>query len=272
MMRFLIISLLLSVPLVSDAAFITDRLHIGNRWLGHLGLAMYDNTARVHDPVMPRMLTCDSRAVDYPGHSPFSHCAGNPANLVDWDGCKPRVYIETQKFGHVFLTTGSGNNTTVYTYGRYGQIYMHSSGGSSPTGEGVLKVLKGDNARKYIEDEVNIKNATIFEFNEEKDSDIDSYFKKLISNSINKQLTDEELENGVVIDDYNIATNNCVTTSLGALQAVGIDVSKIISISPAQLLTKMLNLYKEAVSAGIVSFIFQSNSDINFTPISNKQE
>ena len=41
---------------------ITDRLHIGNRWLGHLGLAMYDNTARVHDPVM---LTCDSYAVKY---------------------------------------------------------------------------------------------------------------------------------------------------------------------------------------------------------------
>ncbi len=65
---------------------ITDRLHIGNRWLGHLGLAMYDNTARVHDPVMPRMLTCDSRAVDYPGHSHFSHCAGNPANILDPTG------------------------------------------------------------------------------------------------------------------------------------------------------------------------------------------
>ena len=65
---------------------ITDRLHIGNRWLGHLGLAMYDNTARVHDPVMPHMLTCDSRAVDYPGHSPFSHCAGNPANILDPTG------------------------------------------------------------------------------------------------------------------------------------------------------------------------------------------
>ena len=65
---------------------ITDRLHIGNRWLGHLGLAMYDNTARVHDPVMPHMLTCDSRAVDYPRHSPFSHCAGNPGNMVDLDG------------------------------------------------------------------------------------------------------------------------------------------------------------------------------------------
>ena len=40
MMRFLIISRLLSVPLVSDAAFITDRLHIGNRRLGLSGLAM----------------------------------------------------------------------------------------------------------------------------------------------------------------------------------------------------------------------------------------
>lgn len=70
---------------------ITDRLHIGNRWLGHLGLAMYDNTARVHDPVMPHMLTCDSRAVDYPGHSPFSHCAGNPANISDKDGNKIKL-------------------------------------------------------------------------------------------------------------------------------------------------------------------------------------
>ena len=86
MMRFLIISLMLSASLATDAAFITDRLHIGNRWFGLSGLAMYDNTARVHDPVMPHMLTCDSRAVDYPGHSPFSHCAGNPANLVDRDG------------------------------------------------------------------------------------------------------------------------------------------------------------------------------------------
>ena len=65
---------------------VTDRLHIGNRWLGLSGLAMYDNSARVHDPVMPHFLTCDSRAGDYTWLSPFSHCAGNPANIVDWDG------------------------------------------------------------------------------------------------------------------------------------------------------------------------------------------
>ena len=65
---------------------ITDRLHIGNRWLGHLGLAMYDNTARVHDPVMPRMLTCDKYASKFPNFSPFSHCAGNPVNILDPSG------------------------------------------------------------------------------------------------------------------------------------------------------------------------------------------
>ena len=71
---------------------ITDRLHIGNRWLGLSGLAMYDNTARVHDPIVPHMLTCDSRAVDYPRHSPFSHCAGNPANILDLDGNEIKLY------------------------------------------------------------------------------------------------------------------------------------------------------------------------------------
>ena len=70
------------VPLDS----ITDRLHIGNRWLGHLGLAMYDNTARVHDPVMPHMLTCDKYASKFPNFSPFSHCGGNPIMFIDPNG------------------------------------------------------------------------------------------------------------------------------------------------------------------------------------------
>ncbi len=65
---------------------ITDRLHIGNRWLGLSGLAMYDNTARVHDPVIPHMLTCDKYASKFPNFSPFSHCAGNPANILDPSG------------------------------------------------------------------------------------------------------------------------------------------------------------------------------------------
>ncbi len=65
---------------------VTDRLHIGNRRMGLSGLAMYDNSARVHDPVMPHFLTADKYASKYYNFSPFSHCGGNPANMVDWDG------------------------------------------------------------------------------------------------------------------------------------------------------------------------------------------
>lgn len=30
----------------------TDQLHIGNRWIGHKGLDLYDNTARITNPFL----------------------------------------------------------------------------------------------------------------------------------------------------------------------------------------------------------------------------
>ena len=76
---------------------ITDRLHIGNRWLGHLGLAMYDNTARVHDPVMPHFLTVDALATKNPNHSPFCHCAGNSIMFIDLSGKEEWPVDETYR-------------------------------------------------------------------------------------------------------------------------------------------------------------------------------
>ena len=64
----------------------TDRLHIGNRWMSHSGLNWYDNTARMHDPLLMRFTTPDALATDYPSLSPWAHCAGNPAKLTDPDG------------------------------------------------------------------------------------------------------------------------------------------------------------------------------------------
>lgn len=32
-----------------------DQLHIGNRWIGHKSLDLYDNTARMHDPLLARL-------------------------------------------------------------------------------------------------------------------------------------------------------------------------------------------------------------------------
>ncbi|MGM9828010.1 MAG: RHS repeat domain-containing protein [Muribaculaceae bacterium] len=70
------------------AGAIDERLHIGNRWLSHSGLNWYDNTARMHDPLLCRFTTPDPLAVDYTSSSPWTHCLANPANILDPDGCR----------------------------------------------------------------------------------------------------------------------------------------------------------------------------------------
>jgi len=64
----------------------TDRLHIGNRWMSHSGLNWYDNTARMHDPVLMHFATPDPLYAKYQDLSPWSHCAANPLNIIDPSG------------------------------------------------------------------------------------------------------------------------------------------------------------------------------------------
>ena len=71
---------------VPDAGLPSDRHHIGNRWVGFGGLDWYDNTARMHDPLLMRFTTPDPLARDFTHLSPWSHCAANPANNIDLDG------------------------------------------------------------------------------------------------------------------------------------------------------------------------------------------
>lgn len=68
------------------AGAIDERLHIGNRWLSHSGLNWYDNTARMHDPLLCRFTTPDPLATDYTSSSPWTHCLANPANILDPTG------------------------------------------------------------------------------------------------------------------------------------------------------------------------------------------
>lgn len=71
-----------------------DRLYAGNRWLAHSGLDWYDNTARMHDPLLMRFTTSDPFANLYPDLNPWTHCASNPANNIDPDG---KVVYATEK-------------------------------------------------------------------------------------------------------------------------------------------------------------------------------
>ena len=65
---------------------VTDRLHIGNRWMAQSGFNTYDNTARMHYPLLPSFDAPDPLSQDYPSLSPYSHCAGNPLSLIDPTG------------------------------------------------------------------------------------------------------------------------------------------------------------------------------------------
>lgn len=71
---------------------LTDQLHIGNHWLSHAGLNLYDNTARLHDPLLMHFGAPDPLYSDYPGNSPWSHCGANPVMFLDLDGCMPTAY------------------------------------------------------------------------------------------------------------------------------------------------------------------------------------
>lgn len=54
--------------LTAAEARATDQLHIGNRWIAHEGMNTYDNTARMHYPVLPSFDTPDPLAEQFPQH------------------------------------------------------------------------------------------------------------------------------------------------------------------------------------------------------------
>ena len=66
---------------------VSDRAHIGNRWINFAGLGQHDNTARWHDAILDRFTTPDPKAADYPSLSPYTHCAANPLRFTDPTGC-----------------------------------------------------------------------------------------------------------------------------------------------------------------------------------------
>ena len=143
--------------------------------------------------------------------------------FIDPDGKEPRLYVETTGFGHAFVTTGTGNNTTVYTYGRYGELGKDKSFARSttPTGEGVLIRLTGDEAKSFIQDQITNKGAVAFEFTKGSDEAVMKHFDDKFNSSDKSPTTGKYAgnENAKVVDTYNVLTNNCVTVSVEGVQS-----------------------------------------------------
>ena len=175
---------------------VTDRAHIGNRWSNFAGLGWHDNIARWHDAILDR--------------------------FTDPTGERPIVYIETNSWGHVFLSTGEGASLTVYTYGRYGNTWKNIPSVGSTAGEGILIRLKGNDAQRFINDEDKRFGLNAFTFEQDKDAEINAYFDNILQEKSADPSNKRDVKNigkGIVIDEYNVVNNNCVTTTLNAIQA-----------------------------------------------------
>ncbi len=161
-------------------------------------------------------------AEKYYGFSTYCYCAGEPVGLVDEDGQKPRIYVETKSFGHAFVTVGTGDQTVVYSYGRYGALDKEksSSRSTTPSAEGVLLRLEGQNAKDYINKEINEKNAQVFEFSEGSDELVAKHFDSMFNQSSRHPSAGKykDSDDAKVIDKYSLLNNNCVTTSITGIQ------------------------------------------------------
>jgi RHS repeat-associated protein len=199
---------------------------------------LYYYGARYMNPRLSIWYATDRKQEENSNISTYSYVVSNPTMFVDFEGYKPRIYYELQEgVGHTFVTTGSGNSTTVYTYGRYAEMGKDKSSArsSTPTGEGVLIILKGQDARNFIEDQINNKKAAVYEFVTGSDDKVDKFFQDKFNKSDKIPTTGiyQGNKNARVIDEYNLFNNNCTTLSIEAIEAGGGDTSYFSSdISP----------------------------------------
>lgn len=171
-------------------------------------------------------MSVDPHCERYYWISPYAYCFNNPVRFVDPDGRDPRIYVERKGFGHAFVTTGAGDNTTVYTYGRYAELGKDKSVARSttPIGEGVLIKLTGDDAKSYIQNQLLDNEAKVYEFTGGSDELVSKHFDDLLDSSDKTPTTGKykENENARVVDEYNLFNNNCVTVSTEGVQK-GVD-------------------------------------------------
>lgn len=130
------------------------------------------------------------------------------------------VWTETFGSGHSFITIHNNNQVSLYSYGRYGM-----SGPLTLTGDGILLYMTGEDAQKYIRNELYITNARIFKITDANIEKTETYFNNLWKSGRIPNLPEKAGEltrrNGRSIDVYDVSGNNCTTHTVKGLKQSG---------------------------------------------------
>lgn len=141
----------------------------------------------------------------------------DPMNFIDLNGDSIRVYTETNREEHTWMSIGEGNNMVVYSYGRYNGTNKGAEGSSNSlsNGSGVLLRLTGEQAKAYNEEKA-VNGMSVFVITDIADDKVaDIFDEKFNSSNIvpdnpkSKYCNDPSAH---IIDEYELTGNNCTTT------------------------------------------------------------
>lgn len=203
-----------------SASASTDRLHIGNHWLDQGGLGWYDNTARYYDPLLARFTSSDPLNYKRPWDSPWSHCAGNPVNLIDPDGrdiCV--IYAPFLNIGHLGILI-QHEDKRWYLYSKNGVNSGDSSGSFSL---GCNEFLSGG---EHLADLGELSFGSPQEF---LDSDYNNSRSTPYSEGVAFVTTPEQDAAAIeavtteISRSYDLLMSNCAQSVLAAIKAIGLN-------------------------------------------------
>jgi RHS repeat-associated protein len=138
-----------------------------------LAEGIYTTEYCLYDARVGRWLSIDPLFEKYVGMSPYNYCMLNPVMMVDPDGRKTYIGVETKGTEHTFIVVSNESCYSVYTYGRYGKADAITLG---TIGEGVLIKYQGNDAREYILTELYRMEANIYQINDANDDLVKKYF------------------------------------------------------------------------------------------------
>lgn len=205
----------------STSSTTTDYRFTGKERQSMVNNSIYDSFARFQN-TYGRFMSIDPKAENFYYISPYAYCAGDPVNLVDPDGEKPRIYIQGGFLGHAFISIGEGKDLIIYSYGRYGALYEflgRTWGSANPTGEGVMYKYEGEEAYDFL-NKHKAEIMAVFEVNSNDDSKIMSYYDALLDPNKRPTNRSNKAHNAYVIDSYHIIKNNCVKKTLEGVNLV----------------------------------------------------